>query len=159
MKDCQDYFASSIHLILSNTMFSKLNGTSKNQKLKSLWKSASYTHQHALPPSLPPSWGTAVPCLQSVPRGQECRGSAASSRPCLRPHLPRRGTLPRRLQPSSRGRGRAGGRPASAVLMARGRRGCSSTTGSRRLPAPTRPRETGLRPGFAPGLPPCCAPL
>lgn len=55
MKDCQDYFASSIHLILSNTMFSKLNGTLKNQKLKSLWKSASYTHQHALPPGVRPS--------------------------------------------------------------------------------------------------------
>lgn len=46
-------------------MFSKLNGTLKNQKLKSLWKSASYTHRHALPPSLPPGVRPSPACSQS----------------------------------------------------------------------------------------------
>lgn len=159
MKDCQDYFALSIHL--SNTTFWKLNGMLRTRNWNLFGnRHLTHTNMHSLTHSLTHTLLGYHHPLPEVPPGQEHGGisSLLPSLPSSSP--PAQGDLPGRLKPSSRGRGRAGDRPAPSWWQ--GQRGCSSATGSRRL-LPIRGQgqacETGIRPGFAPGLPPCRTPL
>lgn len=66
IKDCQDYFVLSIHLILSNTMFWKLNGMLGTRNWNLFGNQRLYTHQHVFTHSLTHSWGTAGPCLKTL---------------------------------------------------------------------------------------------